>query len=107
MARIAVGGFHHETNTFAPTRAETEDFETPDAWPGLTEGAALFDVFRGLNIPISGFIAAAQKQGHELVPLLWCSAGPSAQVKRDAYERIAAMILGGLRAAAPVDAIYL
>ncbi|HVO16271.1 MAG TPA: M81 family metallopeptidase, partial [Alphaproteobacteria bacterium] len=45
MARIAVGGFHHETNTFAPTRAETADFETPDAWPGLTEGEALFGVF--------------------------------------------------------------
>ena len=107
MARIAVGGFHHETNTFAPTRAETEDFETPDAWPGLTEGAALFDVFRGLNIPISGFIDAAQAAGHELVPLLWCSAGPSAQVRRDAYERVVGMILDRLKAAGPVDAVYL
>ncbi|MGE5146726.1 MAG: M81 family metallopeptidase [Candidatus Eiseniibacteriota bacterium] len=107
MARIAVGGFHHETNTFAPTRAETVDFETPDAWPGLTEGPALFDVFRGLNIPISGFLAGAQAAGHDLVPLLWCSAGPSAQVKRDAYERVAAMILDRLEAAGPVDAVYL
>jgi microcystin degradation protein MlrC len=107
MARIAVGGFHHETNTFAPTRAETADFETPDAWPGLTEGEALFGVFRGLNIPISGFIDAARKAGHELVPLLWCSAGPSAQVRQDAYERVAAMMLGRLRAAGPLDAVYL
>jgi microcystin degradation protein MlrC len=107
MARIAVGGFHHETNTFAPTRAETEDFETPDAWPGLTEGPALFEVFRGLNIPISGFIEAAGTQGHDLVPLLWCSAGPSAQVRRDAYESIAGRMLDTLRAAGPIDAVYL
>jgi len=26
MARIAVGGFQHETNTFAPTRATWDDF---------------------------------------------------------------------------------
>ena len=27
MARIAVGGFQHETNTFAPQRATWADFE--------------------------------------------------------------------------------
>jgi len=26
MARIAVGGFQHETNTFAPQRATWDDF---------------------------------------------------------------------------------
>ena len=34
MARIAVGGFQHETNTFAPLRATWADFERADAWPG-------------------------------------------------------------------------
>ena len=27
MARIAIGGFQHETNTFAPSKATFEDFE--------------------------------------------------------------------------------
>ena len=35
MARIAVGGFQHETNTFAPQRAIWADFERADAWPGF------------------------------------------------------------------------
>ena len=36
--RIAVAGFQHETNTFAPMRAGYEDFLKADAWPGLTRG---------------------------------------------------------------------
>ncbi|HWD57418.1 MAG TPA: M81 family metallopeptidase, partial [Stellaceae bacterium] len=38
MARIAVGGFQHETNTFAPLRATWEDFARADAWPGYVRG---------------------------------------------------------------------
>ena len=33
MARIAVGGFQHETNTFAPQQATWEEFVRADAWP--------------------------------------------------------------------------
>ena len=35
MARIAIGGFQHETNTFAPVKADYAAFERPGAWPGL------------------------------------------------------------------------
>jgi microcystin degradation protein MlrC len=38
MARIAVGGFQHETNTFAPHRAAWDDFARADAWPGFVRG---------------------------------------------------------------------
>ena len=38
MARIAVGGFLHETNTFAPQRATWDDFVRADAWPGFVRG---------------------------------------------------------------------
>jgi len=34
LARIAVGGFQHETNTFASLKATLADFEQADAWPG-------------------------------------------------------------------------
>ena len=36
MGQIAIGGFQHETNTFASIGAEFSDFEMHDAWPGLT-----------------------------------------------------------------------
>jgi microcystin degradation protein MlrC len=107
MARIAVGGFQHETNTFAPQRASWADFERADAWPGFVRGAALLDAVRGYNIPIAGAVAALRAKGHELLPLCWCSAPPSSYVERDAYERVSAAILDDLAAQQPVDGIYL
>jgi microcystin degradation protein MlrC len=107
MARIAVGGFQHETNTFAPTKATFEHFEMADGWPALTVGPALFDAVRGINLPAAGFAEAARQARHELVPLLWCSATPLAHVERAAYERIAGMMLEELRNAGSLDALYL
>src|ERR1700724_1255740 len=107
MARIAVGGFQHETNTFAPQRASWADFERADAWPGFLRGSALIDAVEGFNIPIAGAVKTVQELGHELVPLCWCSAPPSSYVERDAYEKVAGAILEDLAAAGPLDGIYL
>lgn len=106
MARIAVGGFQHETNTFAPSKARYEDFVRPGGWPGLTRGEAVFAAVDGINLPAAGFIAAARAEGHELVPLLWANATPSAHVTGEAYERIAAMLVTALAEQRPVDAVY-
>ena len=107
MARIAVGGFQHETNTFSPVPATFADFEAPDAWPGLTRGAAMFEAVAGINLPAAGFVQEARSLHHDLVPLTWCSAQPSGRVTRDAFERIAAMLVDDLRACGSLDAVYL
>src|SRR6202035_45217 len=107
MARIAVGGFQHETNTFAPQRATWDDFARADAWPGFIRGPELIEAVHGYNIPIAGAVEALRARGHELLPLCWCSAPPSSYVERDAYERVAGAILDDLAAQAPVDGIYL
>lgn len=107
MARIAIGGFQHETNTFAPVKAGYRDFEMADGWPGLTTGDALFEVFRSINLPLPGFIDQARALGHDLLPLLWCSASPSAHVTRSAYERIAGDLIAGIRKLSKLDAVYL
>jgi microcystin degradation protein MlrC len=107
VARIAVGGFQHETNTFAPLKATYRDFEQADGWPGLTEGAAILSTFDGINLPIAGFLESARAAKHEIVPLLWCSASPSAHVERDAYERIAGRLLSLIKEAGAIDGIYL
>jgi len=104
---VAVGGFQHETNTCAPHMAPFEAFERADSWPALCSGAALFEALAGLNIPLSGFIDRARQHGHALRPLVWCSAEPSSYVTRDAFERVARMFCDGLRAALPLDAVYL
>ena len=107
MARIAVGGFQHETNTFSPVPATLADFQAPDAWPGLTRGAALFEAVAGINLPAAGFVQEARALHHDLVPLTWCSAQPSGRVTRDAFERIAAMLVDDLRNCGSLDAVYL
>ena len=52
MARIAVGGMQHETNTFAPSKADYVAFEDGGGWPGVQIGASLFDAVAGANIPV-------------------------------------------------------
>ena len=104
--KIAVAGFQHETNTFAPHLAHYQNFVRQDGWPALTQGPALLDVMAGLNIPLAGFIDAAQTEGQLLHPLVWCAAEPSSYVTREAFERVAEIICEGVVATRP-DAIYL
>lgn len=106
--RIIIGGFQHETNTFAPTKADYAAFVQGGGLPALAAGQALFDAMvPGANIPCAGFIQAARAAGHTLVPTVWAGASPSAHVTQDAYERIATTIVEGVRAALPADAVYL
>lgn len=107
MIRIAIAGFHHETNTFSPIPATLADFETADGWPPLSRGTDLLNHLPGHNIPISGFLGEAHRRGWQVMPLLWCSAQPSGAVEEEAYESVCARLLDDLRAALPVDAVYL
>lgn len=105
MPTIAIAGFQHETNTFAPTLARYDDFIHGGGFPGLTHGQDLLG-FAEHNIPIGGFIQTAQHLGYQLEPILWAGASPSAQVEQQTYERICHDIIAGI-VAQPVDAIYL
>jgi microcystin degradation protein MlrC len=107
MARIAIGGFQHETNTFAPSPADYAAFEAGGGWPGVQYGEPLFGAIAGANIPAAGAVEALRAAGHQLVGTAWAAASPSAQVTGDAYERIAGGMLERLKAALPVDGVYL
>src|SRR5512146_3526924 len=107
MARIAIGGFQHETNTFAPSRADYAAFEAGGGWPGVKYGEALFEAVEGANIPAAGAIQALRALGHRLVGTAWAAASPSAHVTREAFERIQGGMMENLKAALPVDGVYL
>lgn len=110
MARIAVGGFQHETNTFAPVKADFAAFERSGGWPGLARGEAMLGAVDGVHIPVTGALSTLRDSGADIVPLCWSAATPSAHVTEDAFERISAMLLDDLRAAAldgPLDGLYL
>ena len=68
MARIAIGGFHHETNTFATTNATYGDFVAADAWPGLCSGDDIFAQTKGINLAVSGFADKAAQMTQDLLP---------------------------------------
>ncbi len=106
--KIAVGGFQHETNTFAPMKADWTAFEQADSWPALQVGPSVLTACLGMNIPLGGFLEEAALLDHSFEPLAWCSATPSGYVTQDAYERISTLILDELKAVSKkVDAIYL
>jgi len=107
MTRIAVGGFLHETNTFAPTKATYADFVHGGGWPAMAQGADVLKVMRNINVGLSGFVEQAEAIGWEMVPILACGASPSAHVTRDAFERILTALVEGIGAAGQLDAVYL
>jgi len=109
MARIAIAGFLHETNTFAPILTTYEHFARGEGWPALTVGQDMLTVFPPINIGTGGFIREAQALGHELAPVCWSAAVPAGYVTEDAYERITALIVDGMarEVEAGADAIYL
>jgi microcystin degradation protein MlrC len=107
MARIAIAGMQHETNTFAPSKADYAAFEAGGGWPGARYGEAVFAAVEGANIPAAGAIQALRAQGHQLVATAWAAASPSAHVTTDAFERIAGELISQLKKALPVDGVYL
>ena len=106
MARIAIGGFQHETNCFVEPKTDFAYFATHRDRPPLVYGADVGKWLTGTTFAMAGFLKE-MAAGHELVPLLWTSGGAGGLVTRDAFERIAGSLVGRLSEAMPVDAVYL
>src|ERR1700676_4240958 len=104
MTRIAVGAFRHETNTFAPTKATYDAFVH---WPTMARGGDAPKVKHTVNVGLAGFVGGARANGWEIVPPVACAASPSAHVTEDAFERIVKVMIEGIAAAGPLDAVYL
>ena len=107
MKKIAVAGFQHETNTFASRKADFLAFEIAKDWPGLCVGDEVFEKTRGFNLPITGAIDSLTAQQFQIVPLCWAFAVPCGVVTREAYERIATMMLDALGEADGIAGVYL
>jgi len=73
----------------------------------MAQGAQLLEKMRNINVGMAGFVPAAEAEGWELVPTIWCAASPSAHVTKEAYERVAKTMVDGIKAAGPLDAVYL
>ncbi|WP_062763235.1 M81 family metallopeptidase [Falsirhodobacter sp. alg1] len=107
MPRIAIGGFLHETNTFAPTKATYEDFVSGGGSGRMLSGTEIISELGHVNGAISGCIRYGQQQDWSLVPTLFAATSPSAHVTEDAFERIAGDIIDRIASAMPLDGVFL
>lgn len=106
--RVAVGGFHHETNSFMGGSTTYDYFVSHRDRPPLVHGA---EVLKWLapetgSFALSGFLGDTQNE-FEIVPLVWGSGGAGATVTAEAFERISAEMVARISNALPVDAVYL
>jgi microcystin degradation protein MlrC len=110
MTRIAMGGFSHETNTFSPIPTTWASFSAPpvDDGRGIMQPENILKL-RGTqyNNGMSGFWRLAEEEGYEIAPLIFASTMPSAQVARDAFDKISDRICTMIQTAGHLDGIYL
>ena len=85
--RVAIAGFVHESNSFAPSPADMAAFLKGGGYLPLARGEAILECAR-VNLPVSG-------------------AGESAPVTAECYDAITQEILDGLRKAGPLDGVFL
>jgi microcystin degradation protein MlrC len=108
--RIAIGGFLHESHSFAPRPTTYRDFLEPGGFPPLCHGQDLIDELRDASVPAAGALAVLEAAGATIVPLAWGFANPAGPVQDEAFERIAALICALLSMAmdeGPLDGVYL
>jgi microcystin degradation protein MlrC len=102
--RIAVGQMSCESNTFATFRC---DMETVRSTGYVLEGADLF-ALRGTEGEVSGALSVLEGDPEvEVVPLLATRWNSSSVLEADAHAELRALMLDALRAAGPVDGVFL
>lgn len=105
--RVALAGFLHETNTFAPSKATLENFEQGGGYLPICRGEDILTRAPGVNLGISGALAHGAANHWTMVPIVWTGAIPSAHVEKAAFEQIATEIVEGIRAAGRLDGVFL
>ncbi len=108
--RIAIGGFLHESHSFAANPTTYRDFLEPGDFHHFCHGAALIDSLRHTSVPSAGAISVIEAERATIVPLAWGFANPAGPVQDEAFERIAALNCAMLSMAlddGPLDGVYL
>ena len=110
MTTIFIAGFHHETNTFAPSPADWDAFTCGAGYSPYARGDAMLAQMAPTAQALGGFIGEAIEHGWALKPSVWAGAMPSNKVTTDAFERICAEIIEDLcdaQRGGGVDAVFL
>ncbi len=102
--RLAMLGMYHETNTFAPHRADRAEWERG----GILRGEEILRVYGASEFSLAGFLErAAREPDVEIVPLLFTTTGPMGYITEDAFEGIVGEMLALLRERGPWDGVLM
>ena len=101
--RIAIAEFKQETNSFVPFVTTVKTFE--DQY--LHRGEAMLTAFGNARLEVPGALDACREAGATPLPLLATMAMASGTVERASFDILMNEILERLRAALPVDGVFL
>lgn len=101
--RLALLGFHHETNTFATRPTDYADF----GQHGILRGDELVVRHAEAHSTVAGFLEAGRRFDVTVVPLYYATTNPSGMITRAAFERIADELVAALQANGPWDGVLL
>lgn len=99
--RVAIAGFKLESVTFLPNLTTLADFQAVEC-----SGVALINAHRGANTPVGGFIAVCDREGVDMLPIVYTEAGAAGPASEEAFEHYLERILAGLKDEA-IDGVLL
>lgn len=91
---VLTAEFSHESNTFSRRPTDYAAFADRTLYRGDEAVAERGDA----NTPLAGFLDVARRHGWQIVHTISAAAQPAGPVTRDAYERIAGVIVEAARA---------
>jgi microcystin degradation protein MlrC len=111
VKRIAFARVMQESNSLSPVATTLHDFDGSHYLEGdalmkaVTDGPEVAGFFK--RAELAGFMQAAKKRDVEAVPLLSAWASSGGPLSQECFETLEARLVEKLRAAGPVDGMYL
>ncbi|EHL99470.1 MlrC [Acetobacteraceae bacterium AT-5844] len=100
--RIAIGGIMQESVSFLSLLTTLEEFQAIEA-----AGSELVTRFRGTNTLCGGFIEVCDKEGADILPIIFADGGAAGPASDEAFLHYADRICAALQEAGPVDGVLL
>lgn len=101
--RIAMGAIFFEGNTLSPVRSTLKDFQSKC----YAEDQNVITQLENTTSEIAGALSVLRIRGDTPVPLIAAYGGAGGRVSMETWQHLRAGLLSRLKAALPVDGIYL
>lgn len=100
---VAILGFHHESNTFAPVAASLDRFLAG----GVSVGTEIIARYGESQATMAGFLELMQNSDIQCVPLIHADLNPMGTITEEAFEHLVGRMITGLTNDGPWDVVLL